>query len=216
MVSRETFLKIILSVVCIFSLLFTMCSCGVSYTDEEVIQAVSELVPMSEELNEIYFGEGLPIADEREDVERYYSMFEVDVDSVNYHPVSGECKFQSEEDIKTATEKVFSEQYCAYLYELAFSGISSVFYENTEEQFTQTASYARYIQTGDVLTVRIDLPYEAMELGREYDFSKIEIIKKKKNYAVVTVPTIKNGESLTVELKLIYTPDGFRLDTPTY
>ena len=216
-VSRETFFRIlsILLVSCV--MIGSFVSCGkVSYTDEELIAAAEELVKLSYELNDIYFGEGLPIADNREDVERFYSMFESDVSAVNYHPVSQECKYQSEEDIKKATEAVFSPNYCSYLYELAFKGISTVFNEGTENQMVATASFARYVETNGVLTVRIDLPYCAMELGRLYDFDKIEILQKKKKYAIVSVPTEKDGVSMGVQLKLVLTDNGFRLDTPTY
>ena len=215
-VSRETFLrKITLSAISAL-IIVSITSCGVSYTDEEVIDAVSTLVPLSMELNDIYFGEGLPISDNREDVERFYSMFESDVTAVNYHPVSKDCKYQTEAQIKEATEAVFSSQYCEYLYELAFNGISTVFNEGTEKQYVETAAYARYIESGGVLTVRLDLPYEAMELDRVYDFSKAIITSKKPNYVIVSVPTEKDGEVLDVNLKLVLTDDGFRLDTPTY
>ncbi len=216
-VSRETFLRktAIAAVFC--ALCFALFSCGgVSYTDEELTEAATELVTKSFELNEIYFGEGLPISDSREDVERFYASFDSDVDAVNYHPVAEDCEYQSIADIKKATEEVFTAAYCEYLYELAFKGISSVMNEGTEQQFTTTASYARYIENGDALTVRLDVIYEAMDLTRTYDFSSMEIVTRKKNYAVVRIPTQKKGESTDVDLKLILTPTGFRLDTPTY
>ena len=88
--------------------------------------------------------------------------------------------------------------------------------EGTVQQFTTTASYARYIENGDVLTVRLDIIYEAMDLTRTYDLSAMEIVTRKSNYAVVRIPTQKNGESMPVDLKLILTDHGFLLDTPTY
>ncbi len=217
-VSCETLLKKVSSVLLSAVLMCTvLVSCGrVEYTDEDVIAAVEELLPLSFKLNDIYFGEGLPISDDRADVERFYASFSSDVESVNYHPVAKDCEYQSEADIREATEKVFSAAYCEYLFELAFTGISAVFDEGTEKQLTQNASYARYIQNGDTLTVRLDIIYEAMDLSREYDVNRMEIVTKKPGYAVVVVPTEKNGEALDVELKLVCTEDGFRLDSPTY
>ena len=213
-VSRET--KLVSMVVLLTVLCGCFVSCGVSYTDEEVYAAAKELVIKSVPLNDIYFGEGLPISDDREEVERFYEMITGGAEGVNYHPVSEDCEFQSEEDIKAATEEVFSSAYCEYLYELAFTGISATFNEGTSDQRTDNASYARFIETGGVLTVRLDLPYEAMELNRTYDFSGMQIVKRKKNYVIVSVPTEKDGYSLEIELKLVLTEDGFRLDTPTY
>ncbi|MBE6598132.1 MAG: hypothetical protein E7638_01680 [Ruminococcaceae bacterium] len=195
--------------------LFASCD-KAEYTDEDVKNAIYELLPLSFELNDIYFGEGLPISDDRADVERFYASFASDIEAVNYHPVAEDCIYQSESDIKEATERVFSEQYCSYLYELAFTGISAVFNEGTEEQITSTAAYARYMQSGDVLTVRLDLPYEAMELGRVYDFESMEVVEKTKSYAIVNISSEMNGINADVELKLLVTENGFRLDTPTY
>lgn len=216
-VSRETFLRknsifAVIAVLCV-----TLSSCGgVPYTDEEVLQSAEELVTASFSLNDIYFGEGLPISDNREEVEQFYELVSSGAEGVNYHPVATDCEYQTEADIKEATEAVFTDAYCEYLYELAFKGISAVINEGREDQHVANACYARYIETGGVLTVRLDIPYEAMELTRTYDFTNMEILQRKKHYAVVSVPTQKDGESLDLQLKLVYTENGFRLDTPTY
>jgi len=216
-VSRETFLRKTTIFAVIAVLCVTLVSCGgVPYTDEELLQSTEALVNASFPLNEIYFGEGLPISDNREEVERFYELVSAGSEGVNYHPVESDCEFQSEADIKEATEAVFTDAYCDYLYELAFKGISAVINEGREDQHVANACYARYIETGGVLTVRLDIPYEAMELTRTYDFTNMEILQRKKHYAIVSVPTKKDGESLTIQLKLVYTENGFRLDTPTY
>ena len=41
-------------------------SCGRRYEDEEIISAAEELIVRSEEINRIYFGEGIPLADEED------------------------------------------------------------------------------------------------------------------------------------------------------
>lgn len=223
MVSRETFLRnifrksaIIFTLSIAIGLSLVSCGSKAQYTEEEIKTALDELLPLSFELNEIYFGEGLPISDDREDVERFYASFDTDVTSVNYHPVAKDCEYQTEADIRAATERVFTEAYCQYLYQRAFSGISAVFDEGTEQQITTTASYARYLESNGVLTVRLNLPDEAMELGRTYNTDEMEIIRESDSYVLVSVPTEQDGKSLDVELKLVMTEDGFRLDTPTY
>ncbi len=216
-VSCETFLRMLAVFVATAALGLSLVSCGKpTYSEDDLRGAVLDLLPRSLELNEIYFGEGLPISDNREDVERFYASFATDVTAVNYHPVADDCEYQSVADIKAATEAVFSEQYCVYLYELAFQGISAVFNEGEENQYTSSASYARYIENSGILTVRLDIIYEAMDLSRTYDMDSMEIVTMRRSYAIVNVPSEKNGETVTIELKLIYTDDGFRLDTPTY
>ncbi|MBQ8402694.1 MAG: hypothetical protein IJX14_12280, partial [Clostridia bacterium] len=98
-------------------------SCGSSVSEADVSAALAELIPASYPLNEIYFGEGLPISDDRADVEAFYAAAGMDNDiSLNYHPVAPDCGYASVEEIKTATLEVFSESYADYLFTMAFNG----------------------------------------------------------------------------------------------
>ena len=105
-------------------LLLILASCSPKNDPDTVRAALDSLVEQSYALNEVYFGAGLPISDDREDVERFYASFDTDITSINYHPVAADAAFQSEDEIRTATEAVFSQSYCTYLFERAFSGIS--------------------------------------------------------------------------------------------
>ena len=201
----------------------SLVSCGGGVSEAEVSAALAELIPASYELNEIYFGEGLPISDNREDVEAFYAAMGQGTDiSLNYHPVSADCGYTTIDEIKEATLAVFSESYSEYLFTLAFDGISSVFNEDTEEQLTQTVSYARYMETDGILTVRMDLADEALPLGRTYDTDDITIIRDKlkgeHGYVLVEVQSYVDGApDERVEVKLVRTADGgYRLDSPTY
>ncbi len=220
-------------------------SCGSKYDPAEIKTALDTLLPPSFELNEIYFGEGLPATDDQDRINALYGTFAANVKSLKYHPVAEDCGYSSIEDIKTATEEVFTTEYAAYLYELAFDGISSdkMEEEETEAKETElgegeliesggeitgssgtgavmldvTASYARYLEQNGMLTVRLDLAKDAYDLGREYKTDEMEIVLKKSGYVVVSVPTYVDGEyDQDVELKLVMTEDGWRLDTPTY
>ena len=192
-------------------------ACGAKHDPEEARAALSALVEQSYVLNDIYFGEGLPISDDREDVERFYASFDTDITSINYHPVAKDCAFQSEDEIREATEAVFSPSYCAFLFERAFNGISDTFDEGTEQEITRTAAYARYIQYGDTLTVRLDLAGEAIPLGRTYDFADAVILENKAKYVTFSVPSLLDGvPAEDVKLRIVVTEDGWRLDSPTY
>lgn len=229
------------------ALLLSSCGNAVHYDPAELKTALDELLPLSYELNEIYFGEGLPQTDDQALVDKLYGAFAANVKSLNYHPVAEDCGYSSIAEIKAATEAVFTEDYCTYLYELAFDGISSDKVEveaetEAEEEEGEigegeiiesggeitssytapvmldvTASYARYLEQNGILTVRRDLANDAYTLGREYDTDKMEITLEKPDYVIVTVPSYMNGEyDCDVELKLVYTEEGWRLDTPTY
>ena len=207
----------------LLSLLLLLSSCGGSVSEAEVSAVLAELIPASYPLNEVFFGEGLPISDDRADVEAFYSAVGMDNDiSLNYHPVSPEAPYTTVEEIREATLAVFSESYANYLFTMAFDGLSSVFNENTEEQLTQTVSYARYMETDGILTVRMNIGDEAMPLHRTYDTNDIEIIRDKLSgdhgYLLVEVQSYVDGQpDVKVEVKLVKNADGqFRLDSPTY
>ena len=203
--------------------LLLLSSCGGKMSEAEVSAVLGELIPASYPLNEIYFGEGLPISDDRADVEAFYSAVGMDNDiSLNYHPVSPEAAYTTVEEIRAATLEVFSESYANYLFTMAFDGLSSVFNEDTEEQLTQTVSYARYMETDGILTVRMNIGEEAMPLNRTYDTNDIEIIRDKLNgshgYLLAEVQSYVDGQpDVKVEVKLVKNAEGqFRLDSPTY
>ncbi len=198
--------------------LLGMVSCG--GTDEaEIGAALAELLPASYPLNEIYFGEGLPISDNREDVEKFYAATGAGNDiSLNYHPVSPDAIYTSIDQIKEATLLVFSDAYAEYLFTMAFAGLSTVFDEGTETQVTQTVSYARYMETDGYFTVRMDIAKEAFPVNRTYDATDFEVVRERDGYILVDVQSYVDGEKdVRVEVKLVRNGEGeFRLDSPTY
>lgn len=207
--------KIILSLLPVL-LLLTSCS-SPKYTADELRPVVDDLLEKSAELNEIYFGTGLPAADDVEEAKKFYDSFDYDIESINYHPVSADAPYQTESDLRAATLEVFTEDYSKYLFERAFSGISETFTDENEEIATvESVVYAMYIETDGILTVRLDLDKEAIQLGREYNTSDMEIIRCGKDYVLVKIPTEMNGEQTDIELKLVNTSAGWRLDSPTY
>lgn len=198
-------------------LLLALASCTPANDPDTVRAVLEDLVEQSYALNEVYFGAGLPISDDREDVERFYASFDTDITSINYHPVAADAAFQSEDEIRTATEAVFSQSYCTYLFERAFSGISDTFDAGTENEVTKTATYARYIQYGETLTVRLNLADEAIPLNRTYDCANAEILENKAAYVLFSVPSTVDGlPDEEIEIKIVRENDGWRLDSPTY
>ncbi|MBQ7930060.1 MAG: hypothetical protein IJ334_03485 [Clostridia bacterium] len=198
-------------------ILLTLTSCGGGvHTEEEIRTVLDELLPKSFELNEIYFGEGLPMSNDKAMVEQFYGMFDSDVEAINYHPVDVSCGYTTETDIREATLEVFTADYAEYLFGRAFSGISATFNEGEEQEYTSTAVYAMYIEQDGILTVRINLDEEAIPLGRMYDLDGMELTENEENFVIAKIPTEMDGRALDVELRLVKTPDGWRLDSPTY
>ncbi len=193
-------------------------ACGKT-NEAEIGEALAQLLPASYPLNVVYFGEGLPISDDRADVEKFYAATGAANDiSLNYHPVSPDAEFTSIEQIKEATLQVFSDAYAEYLFTMAFNGLSSVFNEGTETQHTQTVSYARYMETDGYFTVRMNIAEEAFPVNRTYDAADFEIVRERDGYILVEVQSYVEGEKdQKVEVKLVRNAEGeFRLDSPTY
>lgn len=183
----------------VFSCVFLV-SCGdVGYTEDEIKSSAKSLIEASYELNDIYFGEGLAA-----------KVGETGTSSSLYSPVADDCKYHSTTEIKAATEKVFTEDYCKILFKKGFEG-SSV------EDDTDVV-YARYIDDYDgSLTVRKNLGDEALKLGRTYDFSTASVEKMKKDEAQISVVSVVDGKAdVTVTFTLKLEKNGWRLDTPTY
>lgn len=189
------------------SLAVSLPSCKKESTEPDEIRAALEtLIPASAELNEIYFGRGLPTA---ADEEGYTAPDE----GLVYMPVLPSCKYQTEAELREATLAVFTESYASALFERGFSGLTVKY----DESGLSSTMYAVYIETDGVLTKRTTVKDEALRLGREYRIDKMTVVRQKNDYAVVDIPTVMDGEeSVTVTLKLVLTENGWRLDSPTY
>lgn len=196
----------------IASLAVSLQSCKkISTEPDEIRAALETLIPASAELNEIYFGLGLPTA---ADEEGYANPD----DGLVYEQVLPSCKYQTEAELREATLSVFTESYANVLFERGFSGLSVKYDDNglSGSELTSTL-YAMYIETDGVLTKRTNVKDEALRLGREYRIDKMTVVRQKNDYVVVDIPTMMDGEeSVTVTLKLVITENGWRLDSPTY
>lgn len=191
-------------------LMLSFTACGTSgLSDAEIRDTLEALVEQSAVLNDVYYGNGLPYEDDEEMVATLLGMSAGAEISAYYMPVSKDAPFLSEAEIREATAAVFSPALCDILYEIAFAGVSTA----DEEQ----VSFARYIQQGDVLTVRLGLPETAMEVARTYDFDGMTVLVDEKDRVRVEIPSFLDGEkSVNVRITVIKTADGWRLDSPTY
>lgn len=188
-----------------------LASCSVDYTEDELKSAAAELIEKSYEVNEIYFGKGLPVAEEdSEAIKNFTSELDVDVKAVNYLPVTEECPYETIEELKELAADVYSAGYCEYLWKMAFEGLS------TDDD--QTVSYARYMTDySGVLTVRADLTEDGPTLSRTYDTENITVDKMKKDEASITLNSFVDGkEDISITFVLKREADGWRLDQPTY
>ena len=199
-------MKRILSFFLMAVLLFSLSSCGGSGMSEDRIRDIyADLIEQSHILNDVYYGDGLPFVNDPETMTTLAGTSS----RFSYMPVSKDAVFQSESQIREATLAVFTQDMCEHLFVLAFEGMST--------EVDETVVYARYIEMSGILTVRIDLSDEALPLGRVYDLSSMDILNQNGSRIVASFATSVDGKpSVNVKLTLVNTPEGWRLDSPTY
>ncbi len=213
----KKFTILLLAILAVAAVFLPSCREEITYPEEEIRSALKDLLPRSYELNVVYFGEGLPISEDRDLLDKFYNSFESDVEMINYHPVSADCPYQTESALRDATLAVFTEDYSEYLFQRAFAGISGQLQNIEGETVTHSAMYAMYIEQNGVLTVRLNLADEAIPLGREFSVDEMTVKSQKRGVVVVEMPTYYNGElDFYVEVRLVMTENGWRLDSPTY
>ena len=211
-------MKKILLLTLVLTMAIALCACGGDkYTTDEVKAALEELLPKSYEMNVIYFGEGLPISEDKDVIEEFYQGFESDIEMINYHPVSSDCPYQNETELRDATLEVYTEEYAEFLFQRAFRGISDQLQNVDGHNVTYNAIYAMYIEENGVLTVRLNLDEEAIPLNRTYDVSALTIVSQRGNVVQVEIPSYVDGQfDMNITLRLVQTENGWRLDSPTY
>lgn len=200
---------LLLTVLLTLGVLLSSCG-GSGMSDEEIRQIYRDLVQQSYELNDIYYGDGLPFVIS-ESIMAYLTGVQEGTEGfrVSYMPVSEESPYKYEADIRAATAEVFSDSMCSYLYAVGFEGMST----NEDE----TVAFARYIEQDGVLTVRIDLAEEALPMGRTYDFDAMTVIADEASVIRASFPSYIDGEkSVDVKITIVKTANGWRLDSPTY
>ena len=185
--------KIIL-VIMALALIFTATSCfkpkPVEVSDEQIREVLSHLLPASEELNVIYYGEGLPT---REAVE-----------GAVYLELAPEAKYKTADELRAATFKVFSNDLATQMYTIGVQGI----YDEEQEQIGDELGIdmgltSRYTDMLGIFCMRAAKKEPSLELGRKYDVDSATITEKGATYVTVKIMSEKDGEKLELELRLV-------------
>lgn len=196
-------MKKLISFLFLFVLLFNICACSEKkYDREEIVKELDVLLKESQILNDIYFGEGLPLK-----TNGYVSGVyqEADMSSLAKYGLTDVAS------IRAKTAEVFSVSMCAWLDEIGF---------NSFKTGTTVEGARYYTDPEDRIMVRtIAEVYVDGEVT--YDLSSLEIISQRKDIvstelkATVTTPSGKQ-RSDKIKLDLIKEPNGWRLHSPTY
>ena len=195
-------LLLVLSLVPAF---FASCS-SEDLTDDEVREIAGPLIEQSYEINEIFFGKGLP---HEEDAEGPLDETQYDVKPVKYLVVLSD-KYISIDSLKDAAREVYTEGYLDSVFDTAFNGV--------RDSNGEIVQYARYFESFfENLKIRSDVEEDNIVVGRTYDVSTLKITDQAENYVFFTVESCIDGEDAgEIELSIKDEGNGWRLDSPTY
>jgi len=200
-------MKKFLSVLMIFALAASLlASCGKKLTEEEAKEIVGPLIEKSYEINEIYFGNGIPHEEPPEDTE---DNTVYDIKPVNYLAAKSD-KYHAIYELKEAALEVYTESYLESVFEITFEGI--------QDPDGNVYQYAKYITTvTDDFAVREDIEKDNILSGRTYDVSTLKIVDQSRDYVYFTVQSYIDGEDAgVIQLSIKDEGAGWRLDSPTY
>ena len=191
-------IKTALCIICA-SLSLTLTSCGGPKLDE-VKDHVAATVDKSIELNEIFYGEGLPVFTEMITGNDYYL---VDTEKSEYDTI---------DELKAALAEIYTTDYCTAMNEVMFVGIADNlvsllprFIEEDMSGMLMQDKYAENILPGD----------------RVFDYAAMTMEKSSKNSFTVRIPATLNGEKdadavLTFKKEMNDGKAVWKLDSPTY
>lgn len=180
---------------CMGILLGALSGCSVKMSDEEARSILSELVPLSLEMNGIFFGDGLPLEDENaEPMES--------VTGGQYMRVSPTAKYQSIAEIKTAAESIYTAEYLQNsVYPMAFDGVDD--------------ARPRYAERDGVLCRNLNSV--SFPLTDRLEFDRATVSDTGYEVIELSVPyTDADGAEKTAKITLRQQNGKWLLDSPTY
>ena len=216
--------------------LCTLASCGVSVSDDEARAIAKPLVERSLSLNDVIFGDGLPVETSEFTIGKFLEATGQTLEKAAYLPVASDATLPSEAAIRSAIMTVYSEDYGGYLCRLLFDGVSDGDDDETALGLSHVI-YARYQTFTDVyrkedsvLCVRTELDDDKIDLADvTFDYTTLRVDRtgreSGKAWIHVTVnATVSTGEPMaapvtdTIEIGLRFVEEktGWRLDSPTF
>ena len=197
-------MKKILCCILLLSLTLSIISCGKKnreYDEYEVKTAAEILIRKSKTLNDVYWGAGIGYYEDDNYSDGYYYPAD---------PMSlGNLGFETIEELKEKTEKVFSKEYCLSIYE------SSI----VSDSDTDTSFRKRYYQGLECIMVYSKATAFLIDkVTYLYDTIEVTGSDEKTVFVNISVTVERDGKTQerVIEVGLVEEADGWRIDTPTY
>lgn len=207
MMSNKKFIKFIVIAVVILLAVFAVYRLFI-YTepipDEEAKKILTELLPKAYEINDVVWGEGLPVAEGQ-------NPPLITVTGAQYRLVSEDAPYHSTEQLRKAICEVYSEDYVAQTIDyFAFKGD-----EGALEAVSDNI-YPRYSDNdAGQLLINITSAKRTM-VPSDIDISTAKVVSAKGNKHTVEVKENYEGKVITRTFVLVDQDDGWRLDSMAY
>lgn len=207
---KNTVLKIFSLILSLIILCSAFCACAKNKAPsiESVRERFSYLLDNSYEINEIFWGDGLPTIVYGSDEDKQYKVYdEKTFDGYEY--VRDDCKYQTVEQIKMSAQKIYTKAYLDNIYGQIFDG-----YMIDEQNITA----AKYVEnTKGFFCYAFD---DDMVDKLIYDHTTMKIIKPSRaNYVNVEVKAHKEGDSsniFTIKVSFALQDGEWYLNSPSF
>ena len=180
-------------------------------SDAKAREITSELLPKAEKINDIVWGEGLPVVDGSEPLSS--------VSGAQYREVSEDADYHSVESLAAAIKEVYSDSYFEETIDyVAFKDVEPLTTDQYGNADTSTALYARYIENGNGVFCA-DIKHLAFDTSaRTFDASSAHVTKVwfDRVFVEMNVTDSRTGDVQKQTIRLKKRADGWRLDDPTY
>ena len=208
---RKRIFSLLMAVVMMLSMLSFVTSCASKPPElEQVYDRLVELIEASHEINVVMFGAGLPVyprdTEEDELLHRYYGFYQ---DGREF--VTGYSKFGSIEEIKAAASEIYSEDYCASVFESLFTGYASDVVAGSILPARYSEDESRMYQNSKVTPL--------VTGTRVYDYATMRIVSPSRgDYLIVEIDSYaenKPDEWMTIDLSFVFENGNWYLDGPS-
>lgn len=207
--------KVFLLTLVVIISLFSVSGCGKTknreYNEAEVLAAAGVLIEKSAKVNELFYGNGLAIIDDKSYANGNYYMAD---------PISVESYgIQTVDDMKTLVRECFTVEYSNHLISTVLSSVS-------DDSGIQ--GFARYYQktsalddTPECIMVLNDLEKVFLKDKITYKYDTVRVIGSEGEYVKVSITvdvenSDKKVQTKDIEIKLLEENGQWRIDSPTY
>lgn len=195
-------LKAISLILSFLTLAALLCGCGAKLDEEAFSSEISALLDGAAELNEIYYGKGLP-----------YDVYE----GSGIYPIAEDAPYRTEDELYTATYAVFSDKMAEQMFTFGVQG----YYDDDNADLDYSS---RYCTEYGLFAIKAEKIAPTIETGRTYDMSTLKIIRARADYVEFSLMSELDGEKLEITLRAVPhkstgeddTTSPWRLDSPTY